>query len=34
MENGFFRLFAANETGKLPFVFCKWKTEVCFPVVG
>jgi hypothetical protein len=32
-ENGNFRLFAANGTGKLPFVCCqrKQKTEVYFP---
>jgi hypothetical protein len=31
-ENGNFRLFAANGKGigKLPFVFCKRKTEVVF----
>jgi hypothetical protein len=35
MENGNFRLFAADEkwSSKLPFVCCKpkWKMEVCFP---
>ncbi len=24
-------LYTGNGNGKLPFVFCKQKTEVCFP---
>jgi hypothetical protein len=30
-QNSSFRLFAANGNGKLSLVFCKQKTEVCFP---
>ncbi len=33
MEIGNFRFVAANwknGNGKLPFVFCKWKTDYCF----